>query len=60
VAAVQISPSLLNVSFLSTGGTHSLRTDMHITGVFAAKVTARGALQGQMKDLLSCWGNSGQ
>ncbi|XP_073915300.1 intraflagellar transport protein 140 homolog isoform X2 [Castor canadensis] len=37
VAAVQISPSLLNVSFLSTGGTHSLRTDMHITGVFAAK-----------------------
>ncbi|XP_028616848.1 intraflagellar transport protein 140 homolog [Grammomys surdaster] len=37
VAAVQISPSLVNVSFLSTGGTHSLRTDMHISGVFATK-----------------------
>lgn len=43
VAAVQISPSLVNVSFLSTGGTHSLRTDMHISGVFATKVTAEGA-----------------
>ncbi|CAH6786630.1 Ift140 [Phodopus roborovskii] len=37
VAAVQISPSLVNVSFLSTGSTHSLRTDMHISGVFATK-----------------------
>lgn len=37
VAAVQISPSLVNVSFLSTGGTHSLHTDMHISGVFATK-----------------------
>uniref|UniRef100_A0A8C5KRC3 Intraflagellar transport 140 n=1 Tax=Jaculus jaculus TaxID=51337 RepID=A0A8C5KRC3_JACJA len=37
VAAVQISPSLVNVSFLSTGGTHSLRTDMHISGVFVTK-----------------------
>uniref|UniRef100_A0A8C6GV48 Intraflagellar transport 140 n=1 Tax=Mus spicilegus TaxID=10103 RepID=A0A8C6GV48_MUSSI len=37
VAAMQISPSLVNVSFLSTGGTHSLRTDMHISGVFATK-----------------------
>lgn len=41
VAAVQVSPSLLSVSFLSTGVTHSLRTDMHVTGVFATKVTAR-------------------
>ncbi|XP_036136564.1 intraflagellar transport protein 140 homolog [Molossus molossus] len=37
VAVVQISPSLLHVSFLSTGVTHSLRTDMHISGVFATK-----------------------
>lgn len=39
VAVVQLSPSLLHVSFLSTGVTHSLRTDMHISGVFATKVT---------------------
>ncbi|XP_005391625.1 PREDICTED: intraflagellar transport protein 140 homolog isoform X1 [Chinchilla lanigera] len=37
VAAVQVSPSLLNVSFLSVGGVYNLRTDMHITGVFATK-----------------------
>ncbi|XP_012866719.1 PREDICTED: intraflagellar transport protein 140 homolog [Dipodomys ordii] len=37
VAAVQISPSLLNVCFLSTGSSHSLRTDMHISGVFVTK-----------------------
>lgn len=37
VAAVQVSPSLLNVCFLSTGVAHSLRTDMHISGVFATK-----------------------
>uniref|UniRef100_A0AAA9RV10 Intraflagellar transport 140 n=1 Tax=Bos taurus TaxID=9913 RepID=A0AAA9RV10_BOVIN len=37
VAAVQVSPSLLSVSFLSTGVTHSLRTDMHVSGVFATK-----------------------
>ncbi|XP_069343215.1 intraflagellar transport protein 140 homolog [Eulemur rufifrons] len=36
-AAVQVSPSLLNVSFLSTGGAHSLRMDMHISGVFTTK-----------------------
>lgn len=41
VAVVQMSPSLLSVSFLSTGVTHSLRTDMHISGVFATKVTVR-------------------
>lgn len=44
VAAVQISPSLVNVSFLSTGSTHSLRTDMHISGVFATKVTTKAGL----------------
>ncbi|KAM4819952.1 intraflagellar transport protein 140 homolog [Thomomys bottae] len=37
VAAVQVSPSLLNVSFLSTAGSYSLRTDMHISGVFTTK-----------------------
>ncbi|XP_003928427.1 intraflagellar transport protein 140 homolog isoform X2 [Saimiri boliviensis] len=37
VAAVQVSPSLLNVCFLSTKAAHSLRTDMHISGVFATK-----------------------
>ncbi|XP_078200352.1 intraflagellar transport protein 140 homolog isoform X4 [Callithrix jacchus] len=37
VAAVQVSPSLLNVCFLSTGAAHSLRTDMHVSGVFATK-----------------------
>ncbi|XP_059935422.1 intraflagellar transport protein 140 homolog isoform X4 [Mesoplodon densirostris] len=37
VAAVQVSPNLLSVSFLSTGVTHSLRTDMYISGVFATK-----------------------
>nr|XP_051686227.1 intraflagellar transport protein 140 homolog isoform X2 [Oryctolagus cuniculus] len=37
VAAVQVSPSSLSVSFLSTGAAHSLRTDMHVSGVFATK-----------------------
>ncbi|XP_055991192.1 intraflagellar transport protein 140 homolog [Sorex fumeus] len=37
VAVVQVSPSLLSVSFLSSGVTHSLRTDMHVSGVFATK-----------------------
>ncbi|XP_004873803.1 intraflagellar transport protein 140 homolog isoform X2 [Heterocephalus glaber] len=37
VASVQVSPSLLNVSFLSKGGVYSLHTDMHISGVFATK-----------------------
>lgn len=44
VAAVQISPSLVNVSFLSTGSTHSLRTDMHLSGVFVTKVTTEAGL----------------
>lgn len=47
VAVVQVSPSLLSVSFLSTGLTHSLRTDMHISGVFATKVT-EGDLWGRL------------
>ncbi|XP_010618813.1 intraflagellar transport protein 140 homolog isoform X2 [Fukomys damarensis] len=37
VASVQVSPSLLSVSFLSLGEVYSLRTDMHISGVFATK-----------------------
>ncbi|XP_024408937.2 intraflagellar transport protein 140 homolog isoform X2 [Desmodus rotundus] len=37
VAVVQTSPSLLSVSFLSTGLTYNLRTDMHISGVFVTK-----------------------
>ncbi|XP_004750849.1 intraflagellar transport protein 140 homolog isoform X2 [Mustela putorius furo] len=37
VAVVQMSPSLLSVSFLSTGVTHSLRTDTHVSGAFATK-----------------------
>ncbi|XP_042778898.1 intraflagellar transport protein 140 homolog isoform X1 [Panthera leo] len=37
VAVVQTSPSLLSVSFLSTGMTHSLRTDMRVRGAFATK-----------------------
>ncbi|KAM5328101.1 intraflagellar transport protein 140 homolog isoform 1-T2 [Glossophaga mutica] len=37
VAVVQTAPSLLSVSFLSTGVTYNLRTDMHISGVFATK-----------------------
>lgn len=59
VAVVQISPSLLSVSSLSTGVVHTLRTDMHIHGVFATKVTVRvtcGASLGSpalTKDLLS-------
>ncbi|KAJ8786528.1 hypothetical protein J1605_006017 [Eschrichtius robustus] len=58
VAAVQVSPSLLSVSFLSTGVMHSLRTDMYISGVFATKVTARvtmglgGIIDGTVKQLL--------
>ncbi|NXL86568.1 IF140 protein, partial [Alectura lathami] len=35
VAAVQVSPSLFNVTFFSTGATHSLHVDMTVNGVFA-------------------------
>ncbi|XP_028905060.1 intraflagellar transport protein 140 homolog [Ornithorhynchus anatinus] len=37
VAVVQVSPSLLNVTFLFSGVTYNLRTDMHISGTFATK-----------------------
>ncbi|XP_049758868.1 intraflagellar transport protein 140 homolog isoform X2 [Elephas maximus indicus] len=37
VAAVQLSSSLLHVAFLAAGTTYSLRTDMHVSGVFATK-----------------------
>ncbi|NXL03605.1 IF140 protein, partial [Mesembrinibis cayennensis] len=37
VAVVQVSPNLFNVTFFSTGTTHSLRVDMNVNGVFAAK-----------------------
>ncbi|XP_019363179.1 PREDICTED: intraflagellar transport protein 140 homolog [Gavialis gangeticus] len=37
VAAVQVSPSLFNVTSFSTGTTHSLSLDMHVNGVFATK-----------------------
>lgn len=42
-AVVQISPSLLHVSFLSAGLTYNLRTDVHISGAFITKVSARRA-----------------
>ncbi|XP_053897923.1 intraflagellar transport protein 140 homolog isoform X3 [Malaclemys terrapin pileata] len=45
VAVVQVSPNLLNVTFFSTGATHSLRVDMHITGVFATKALFSVILQ---------------
>ncbi|XP_037363715.1 intraflagellar transport protein 140 homolog [Talpa occidentalis] len=37
VAAVQTAPGLLHVAFLASGATHSLHTDMHVSGVFATK-----------------------
>ncbi|XP_072733895.1 intraflagellar transport protein 140 homolog isoform X3 [Ciconia boyciana] len=37
VAIVQVSPNLFNVTFFSTGTTHSLRVDMNVNGVFATK-----------------------
>ncbi|NXC17133.1 IF140 protein, partial [Corythaeola cristata] len=37
VAVVQVSPNLFNVTFFSTGTTHSLRVDMNVNGVFATK-----------------------
>lgn len=40
VAVVQVSPRLLSVSCLSAGTTHYLHTDMHVSGVFATKVTS--------------------
>ena len=61
VAAVQVSPRLLNVCFLSTGVAHSLRTDMHISGVFATKVTAEGTRGWDTDRRTAPWpGSSGQ
>ncbi|XP_075420628.1 intraflagellar transport protein 140 homolog isoform X2 [Tenrec ecaudatus] len=37
VAAVQLSSSLLQAAFLAAGRTYNLRTNMHISGVFATK-----------------------
>ncbi|XP_023584150.1 intraflagellar transport protein 140 homolog [Trichechus manatus latirostris] len=37
VAAAQLSSNLLHVAFLAAGTTYSLRTDMHVSGVFATK-----------------------
>ncbi|NXG36120.1 IF140 protein, partial [Dromaius novaehollandiae] len=37
VAVVQVSPNQFNVTFFSTGATHSLRADMNVNGVFATK-----------------------
>ncbi|CAH2307665.1 intraflagellar transport 140 homolog isoform X1 [Pelobates cultripes] len=37
VAAIQVAPSQLNVTYFNTGATHNLRTDMHIKGVFVTK-----------------------
>ncbi|NXW04856.1 IF140 protein, partial [Fregetta grallaria] len=37
VAVVQVSPNLFNVTFFSTGTSHSLRVDMNVNGVFATK-----------------------
>ncbi|NXK49040.1 IF140 protein, partial [Chauna torquata] len=37
VATVQVSPNLFNVTFFSTGTTHSLCVDMTVNGVFATK-----------------------
>ncbi|KAG2455575.1 IF140 protein, partial [Polypterus senegalus] len=39
VAAVQLAPNQLSLSFFSTGTRHSLRTDMHIKGVCVSKDT---------------------
>ncbi|KAM9305481.1 intraflagellar transport protein 140 homolog [Gastrophryne carolinensis] len=37
VAAVQVAPSQLSITYFSTGATHSLKTDMYIKGVFVTK-----------------------
>ncbi|KAM6155253.1 intraflagellar transport protein 140 homolog [Rhynchocyon petersi] len=37
VAAVQLSSSTLHVDFLAAGTPYSLRTDMHVSGVFVTK-----------------------
>ncbi|XP_030068388.1 intraflagellar transport protein 140 homolog [Microcaecilia unicolor] len=37
VAATQVAPNQLNLTFFSTGAQHNLRTDMYIKGVFVIK-----------------------
>ncbi|XP_072275167.1 intraflagellar transport protein 140 homolog [Pyxicephalus adspersus] len=37
VAAIQVAPSQLSITYFSTGTTHSLKTDMYIIGVFVTK-----------------------
>ncbi|XP_043945229.1 intraflagellar transport protein 140 homolog [Protopterus annectens] len=37
VAAVQVAPKQLNITYFSSGMQHSLRTDIHIKGVFVTK-----------------------
>ncbi|XP_077305302.1 intraflagellar transport protein 140 homolog [Lithobates pipiens] len=37
VAAIQVAPSQLSITFFNTGTTHSLKTDMYIIGVFVTK-----------------------
>uniref|UniRef100_A0A8C5R4T8 Intraflagellar transport 140 n=1 Tax=Leptobrachium leishanense TaxID=445787 RepID=A0A8C5R4T8_9ANUR len=37
VTAIQVGPTQLNITYFSTGATHSLRTDVHIKGVFVTK-----------------------
>ncbi|KAM4697334.1 intraflagellar transport protein 140 homolog [Rhinophrynus dorsalis] len=39
VSAIQVAPSQLNLTYFSTGTTHSLRTDIYIKGVFVTKDT---------------------
>ncbi|XP_066546422.1 intraflagellar transport protein 140 homolog [Amia ocellicauda] len=39
VAAVQLTPNQLSLSYFSTGAQHSLRTDMHVKGICVAKDT---------------------
>ncbi|XP_073409706.1 intraflagellar transport protein 140 homolog [Dendrobates tinctorius] len=37
VAAIQVAPSLLSLTYFSTGTRHSLKTDMYMKGVFVTK-----------------------
>ncbi|XP_044159279.1 intraflagellar transport protein 140 homolog isoform X3 [Bufo gargarizans] len=37
VAAIQVAPSQLSLTYFSTGARHSLKTDMYIKGVFVTK-----------------------
>ncbi|KAM8960405.1 intraflagellar transport protein 140 homolog [Pelodytes ibericus] len=37
VAAIQVAPTQLNLTYFNTGAAHNLRTDMYIKGVFVTK-----------------------